>query len=712
MLKADNLIAAFLLFLCLCSSNSYAQWQGKFEQLGDLLPTPNKYRTGSGSPGSHYWQQQADYHIQVVLDDENQTIEGVETITYHNNSPDALRYLWIQLDQNVRASKSIAEETKQSAIESNKAYSKSLSSDLGIIDYEGGYKIHWVNDEAGNPLTYTTNNTMMRVNLPAALTSGSSIQIGIKWSYAIYDRMLIGGRGGYEYFPEDDNYLYTIAQWYPRMCVYDDVVGWQNKQFLGNGEFALTFGSFDVSITVPEDHIVAATGELQNENDVLSSTQLERLNLARKSRAKPIVIATEEEAQLREQTRKQRTKTWQFKADSVRDFAFATSRKFIWDAQVVELIGRNVLAMSFYPKEGNPLWERESTRALKNALEVYSERLFTYPYPVAISVNSADQGMEYPMLAFNSGRPKANGKYDSYIEEGLVDVVIHELGHNYFPMIINSDERLHGWMDEGINSYFELQTKRSRYPKQENWGSARSMIPYMMRPALSQIPIMSTQDNQVFTTITTYGLTSAALDVLREVILGPELFDFAFKNYAYNWKFKHPKPADFFRSMEDASGVDLDWFWRGWFYETDPVDISVDEVKWFRIDASMADQKIKNSIVDKPSKWTILNTPESSYTEFRNRFDDLNFLQEINSQNIYEITFSNVGGRISPIVIRFTFTDGSIELIQLPAEIWRYDEEKIIKAFLFEKVLKSVTIDPQELTGDVNTMNNYYPRKD
>ncbi len=688
-----------------------APWQGQFEQLGKLLPTPNSYRTADGAPGPDYWQQQADYKIKVTLDDENQRIYGEEVITYHNNSPDDLTYLWLQLDQNVRAKGNLNEQTRNTSIsEYEKVRSRQLVVDLAAFNYDGGYELKSVSNIDRSPLDYIVNRTMMRLELPEPLASGKQFQFAIKWSYNVYDRMKLEGRGGYEYFPKDDNYLYTIAQWYPRMCVYDDVVGWQNKQFIENGEFALTFGNFEVEITAPKDHIVAATGMLQNPNDVLTDAQKIQLEKAKNSFDKPIIIANEKEALNREGKRSKETSIWKFRASNVRDFAFASSRKFIWDAQAVKLPTNTVLAMSYYPKEGNPLWERESTKAVKNTLEVYSERLFDYPYPVAISVNSADQGMEYPMISFNSGRPQKNGKYGKHILAALTDVVIHEAGHNYFPMIVNSDEKLYAWMDEGINSFFELETKRARYPEQQNWGTAQSIAPYLGVEQIAERPPMTNPENLLFPSVSSYGKPSAALDILRQVIMGPELFDHAIKEYANRWRFKHPKPADFFRTMEDASGVDLDWFWRGWFFESKPVDIAIQKVKWFKTDVDRKEMTNNDKWSKTPQPFTILKTTESAYREFKNRFNDEKFISSLKDKNIYELTFKNVGGLVTPIVLAFSFEEGSTVMETIPAEIWRYNEEEVAKVFVFDKILNRVSIDPENLTGDVDRRNNVLDR--
>ncbi len=704
------------------------EWGEKFEQLGTDLPTPNSYRNGAGAPGVNYWQQQADYVIDVKIDEKTQVLTGSETITYYNNSPDPLKYLWVQLDQNVRAKGNLSDQTSTNRV-SDSVAAKFFQSRMGDFDYDGGYKISAVKDASGKDLSYMINRTMMRIDLPQPLKKGEQFTFGIDWSYNIYDRMVIGGRGGYEYFPEDDNYAFTCAQWYPRMAVYDDYEGWQNKQFIGRGEFALTFGDFEVNITVPEDHIVAATGELQNAKDVLSKDQFSRLEKARETFDEPVFIVTQKEAEANEKDKATKTSTWQFKAENVRDFAFATSRKYIWDAQAVQLESSAPLAMSFYPKEGNPLWERESTKAIKNTLEVYSERTFDYPYPVAISVNAANQGMEYPMICFNYGRPDENGQYSERTRDGNVSVIVHEVGHNYFPMIVNSDERQWTWMDEGLNTFLEKETKRERYPDLDVvWGTPKSVIPYMKGDKENIRPIMTNSEQVVQFGYNAYGKPSAALTALREVVMGPELFDAAFKEYANRWKFKHPKPADFFRTMEDASAVDLDWFWRGWFYSVDYVDVAVKDVRWYRMRNEQGDVENKGRTVqqgeisaneagtmdfsDGPEPFSLIATAPRYYGEFQNRVDDEAIMQKMADKNYYEVTFANNGGLVTPLLLEFTFKDGTKSTEKIPAEIWRYNEQEVTKVFMFDKEVESINLDPEELTGDAELNDNMFPRVD
>ena len=707
-------------------------YQQKFEQLGTTLPTPNTYRNAAGGPGHQYWQQQADYDISVTLDDSNQSIKGSETITYTNNSPDVLGYLWVQLDQNMRADGSNTRKTSTSRI-NNTLPAKVLQRYSNEYDYQGGYKLHKVTDIKGNELVYTVNSTMMRVELPEALGTGDSFGFKIDWSYNINDRMLDGGRSGYELFPEDGNYLYTIAQWFPRMAVYDDVNGWQNKQFLGKGEFALPFGNYAVKITVPADHVVASTGTLNNPKEVLSEETFSKFQRAKNATA-PVIIVSEQEAIFKESNPETvKTKTWEFSADNVRDFAFATSRKFIWDAQGVQIGENKPLAMSFYPKEGNPLWEKHSTEAVVKTLQTYSKYTIDYPYPVAISVHGASIGMEYPMICFNFGRPEKDGSYSDQVKYNMISVIIHEVGHNFFPMIINSDERQWTWMDEGLNTFVQYRTQVEQY---ENFpskrGPASSIVPYMSGDKSFIRPIMTNSEQILQFGNNAYGKPAAALTILRETIMGPELFDYAFKEYARRWAFKHPTPADFFRTMEDASAVDLDWFWRGWFYTTDHVDLGIDEVKWFRVKQSEENverqlsnkkQKVEASessqqsetasdFNDGFSEFEIIPTNDIYYGEFLAKVDDQAIMESVSDQNFYEITFTNNGGLVSPIIIEFTYEDGTKEIEKLPAEIWRLNEQVATKVFVKSKRVANISLDPDGQTADTQVENNFFPKKE
>jgi hypothetical protein len=728
MISMKPVLIGCLMLIVFAAQAQEPQWKGKFEQLDQILPTPNEYRTGSGSPGPRYWQQKADYEIAVELNDTNQSISGAEKITYHNNSPDVLKYLWLQLDQNLFEKESNTGKSSNSSIRDSVA-AKTMAGQLNLYDFDGGYKIKAVKDAAGKPLSFIINKTMMRVDLPQPLKTGEKVSFQVEWSHNINDRNLQGGRSGYEFFPEDGNYVYTIAQFFPRMCVYDDVVGWQNKQFLGRSEFTLPFGDYKVSITAPADHIIAATGMIKNPQQVLTKTELDRFETAKTSFDKPVIIVTQAEATAKEKTKSTEKKTWQFEATNVRDFAFASSRKFIWDAMAVKVGAYTPLAMSYYPKEGNPLWEKESTLAVKNTLEVYSKYTIDYPYPQATSVHAASIGMEYPMICFNFGRPAKDGTYSTATLQRMIGVIVHEVGHNFFPMIINSDERQTTWMDEGIDSFVQLLTELERYPNLD-WSRGRpaGIVPYMKGDKSLMRPLMTSGEQVVQAGAEQYAKAATALFILRETVMGPELFDKSFKEYAQRWAFKHPKPADFFRTMEDASAVDLDWFWKGWFYTTDNCDMSLDDVKWFKVrkDEVTLENKTKtttkgdltaNAAGNKPSDFSqgpqyfsVLPTDGRFYGEFANRLDDKAVISKMENKNFYEITLTNKGGLVMPVIIEWTYKDGSKEIERLPAEIWRINETKVTKVFAKDKEVVNVMLDPQKETADISIEDNAFPR--
>jgi hypothetical protein len=715
--------------------------QSKFAQLDQLLPTPNEYRNASGGPGHAYYQQKADYKIALSIDDKTQKLTGVETITYTNNSPDYLEFLWLQLDQNIYNQDS---ESKLIEVEKMEDFKSIGDVKKRLFYYDGGFKIDAITTTSGQKMSYAINKTMLRINLSKPLAPHTSISFTVKWWYNINDRMAVGGRSGYEYFEKDKNYLYTVAQFFPRMCVYSDVEGWQNKQFLGKGEFALPFGDYEVSITVPADHIVGATGELQNPSNVLTSEERNRFEKAKKSDS-PIIIITQKEAEEKEKNPVSKQKTWVFKATNVRDFAFASSRKFIWDAQKVSVNGKDILAMSYYPKEGNPMWERYSTKLVAHTVKTYSKYTVDYPYPVAISVHSKWIGMEYPMICFNGGRPEEDGTYSEETKYGMWGVIIHEVGHNFFPMIINSDERQWTWMDEGLNTFVQYLTEQEwerGYPSRR--GPAYLIADYMRGDKKFISPIMTNSESIFQFGNNAYGKPATALNILRETIMGRELFDYAFKMYCERWKFKHPTPADFFRTMEDASAVDLDWFWRGWFYSTDHVDISLDNVKWFQLNTQNPEiekgikeqtDKAKDKFIgDTRNKTSIaktINENDASIDDFyakrniykvdaldKKDFEALNAklsdeerkLLNANKQ-FYELSFSNLGGLVSPLIIEATFEDNSTEVIRIPAEIWRMYEDKVSKVLLFNKPVISFRVDPFLETADTDLNNNAWPAR-
>ena len=732
------LIASTIVFISVAQNPNLNY--NKFKQLKEEMATPNVYRTAGGAPGHAYYQNEADYVMNLTLNDQQQKITGTETIIYHNNSQDKLEYLWLQLDQNKRAQSSDSYKIQTGGIKSlNTRSIKNIEP-----EFEGGFNITSVTKKDGSKQAYTIHKTMMRINLDKPLLPGTNFTFNVDWWYNINNRMEIGGRSGYEYFEEDDNYLYTIAQFFPRMCVYNDTEGWQNKQFLGSGEFTLPFGDYDVKIAVPTDHVVAATGNLVNANEILSEEQIKRLELAKKNEKEPVFIVNEKEAIKNEKQRKKGMKTWHFKAENVRDFGWASSRKFIWDAMVVKQKSNDVLAMSFYPKEGNPLWEQYSTKTVAHTLKCYSKYTFDYPYPVAISVHSKWIGMEYPMICFNGGRPDEDGTYSKRTKYGMISVIIHEVGHNYFPMIINSDERQWTWMDEGLNTFLQYLTEQEfekGYPSRR--GPAYRIVDYMKGNKKRISPIMTNSESIHQFGNNAYGKPATAMNILRESIMGRELFDYAFKTYANRWMFKHPNPEDLFRTMEDASSVDLDWFWRGWFYSTDHVDISLDNVRYYKINnqnpnENNAEKKkkfeeikakdisnqrnkdivtyreIDSKLSDFYTSYDEFSTTEKQLKKFENfqsklDEDEKQILKE--DKHYYEIKFKNVGGLVMPIFLDFTLENNTHELVKIPAEIWMKNNTQITKVFAFDKEVKQIELDPFLETADTDRNNNYWPVK-
>ena len=705
----------------------------KFKQMYDLFATPNMYRTASGAPGPEYYQQQADYKIDIELDDKNQKLYGTETITYTNNAKESLDYLWLQLDQNEKARNSnspLVESNKIDPVFSAQSFSRKYLEE----DFDGGFKIEYVKDSQGKAMQYTVNQTMMRIELPQVLKFGEKISFSIKWWYNINNYTIDGGRSGYEHFEKDGNNLYVIAQFYPRMAVYNDVEGWQNMQFWGSGEFALPFGNFEVNITVPADHILEATGTLLNRSEVFTPEQLKRYKLAEQSFDKPVIVVTQAEAEAREKGFSTAKKTWKFKAENVRDFGISTSRKFIYDAMAVKTGNTTAMAISLYPKEGNPLWEEYSTRIVAHTLKSYSSYTFDYPYPKAISINARDQGMEYPMICWNFGRPDENGKYTDQTKYGMLGVICHEIGHNYFPMIVNSDERQWTWMDEGLNSFLEYLAEISfdpNFPTRK--GPAKNIVPYMSGDQKGLEPIMTNSESIRQFGNNAYGKPATALNILRETIMGHELFDYAFKTYANRWKFKHPTPEDFFRTMEDASAVDLDWFWRGWFYTTDYNDIGIKEVNKYFVSndpskevADFLKKRRRRDSKQGPMVYMIAEGSEDFKPEMNKPFKivDYKVLDEFVNQNFseeekkklnepkffYQVTFNKPGGLVMPIILEITFEDGTTENHYFPAQIWRMNDQEVNRTFATQKAIIKIQIDPKLETADIDTTNNSWPK--
>ena len=723
----------------------------KFKQLNEDITTPNTYRTAAGYPGHDYWQQEADYDMNLVIDDENQILYGEETITFHNNSPDQLGYLWVQLDQNVRALDSDSYKIQSSGdFGAQRGREKMMvgeSIPLNTLqnfyrDFDGGFKIEHVKDALNRDLPYIINKTMMRIDLPRPLRAGEVYKFKIKWWYNINDHIRDGGRSGYEYFEDDDNYIYTIAQFFPRMCMYNDIYGWQNKQFLGRGEFTLIFGDYDVKITVPADHILGATGVLQNSQQVLTKDQITRLEES-KTADDPVKIVTNSEALENEKTHSEETKTWHFKAENVRDYAFATSRKYIWDAIGVDVGENTVMAMSYYPNEAEPLWGQYSTKSVAHTVEVYSKYTFDYPYPVAISAHIDRMGMEYPMICFNGYRPEEDGTYSERTKKGLIGVIIHEVGHFWFPMIVNSDERQWTWMDEGLNSFMDDIAGREWDTELFHPSSnTEYIINYMKGDKSNIMPIMTNSESIYQFGANAYGKPTLALNILRDTIMGRELFDYAFKEYSKTWMFKHPTPTDFFRIMENASAVDLDWFWRGWFFSNDHVDLSIESVDWYQLEMDPEAQKSYKKKADNKSQYysAMLDEKdiESTVTDrdpatrdfyddydknqvtkkdkrqHRDFMDDLSDKEsELINQNdhFYSVRFSDNGGIIMPIILEFEYEDGEKEVIEIPVEIWRFNRGEVTKVFKTEKPIKNMTLDPFFQIADVERNNNHWPEK-
>ena len=707
----------------------------KFSQMYAEMATPNMFRTASGAPGPAYYQQRADYKINLELDDKASKMYGSETVTYYNNAPESLDYLWVQLDQN------IARRDSQTPLIDSQTMPQATSVENFTKTYmgkgfDGGFNLEYVKDEKGNGMKYTVNNTMMRIDLPKPLKKGEKVVFSIKWWYNINDYMKDGGNGrsGYEVFP-DGNKIYVIAQFYPRMCVYNDVEGWQNMQFWGRSEFALTFGNYDVKITVPADHILDGTGVLQNRSEVYTAEQEKRWQLAENSFDKPVIIVTQAEATAAEKSFATTKKTWHLKAENVRDFAFSTSRKFILDAMAVQVGNSKPMAISMYPKEANPLWENLSTIAVAHTLKTYSKYTFEYPYPKAISVSAEDQGMEYPMICWNFGRPDENGKISDRVKYGMLGVIIHEVGHNFFPMIVNSDERQWTWMDEGLNTFLEYLTEQEfdkNFPADR--GPAKSIVPYMKGNQQFLEPIMSHGDVVYNFGANAYGKPATGLNILRETIMGHELFDHAFKTYANRWKFKHPTPEDFFRTMEDASAVDLDWFWKGWFYSTDVVDLGIKNVKQFYVteDASKEaaaavnrrGRRMPNSgpmiyLVNsesaelKPESKTALETEKvmalNDYLNKNYNAEEKAALK--NPKYFYEVEFDKPGSLMMPIIAELQFEDGTSETHKFPVQIWRRNNTTAKRVFATEKKVVKIQLDPKLETADIDVTNNTWPKE-
>ncbi|MEH6697310.1 MAG: M1 family metallopeptidase [Brevundimonas sp.] len=739
---------------------SRGTYEDKFRQFeGESWPSPNDYRTASGAPGHRYWQQQVDYVIDVRLDEDAKALTASQRITYHNNSPDTLTYLWILLDQQDMAEGSMASVASPSSSSETYQFFEALGFERGQT-WAGGFQNIVVKGTDGRPLNITQVDALLRVDLPRPLAPGERISFDMTYAMPFAQTMVTGARSGYECFPGSTpagNCIFQAAQWFPRLAAYSDYEGWHTLPFLGSGEFPLEFGNYEVSITVPADHVVAASGELQNSRDVLTREQQARMEQARSATDAPVYVVTPDEAAAREQGRSTDTRTWRFEAENVRDFAWAASRGFVWDAMAVRQDEPGaeyptVMAMSFYTKEARPMWDTYSTRAVAHAIDVYGSFTFPYPYPTAQSVNGPVGGMEYPMITFNGARPTRdengniiNGDETKY---ALVDVIIHEIGHIWFPMIINSDERQWTWMDEGINTFLEYQATKLWDPDFPSRGEPRDIVGFMTSD--NQVPLMTRYDTALNAGYVGYLKPGTALVVLRETVMGRELFDRAFREYAERWKFKRATPYDFFRTMEESSGMDLDWFWRGWFYSTDHVDISLENVVQARLATDEDEEESEGppppgepeaEVVEPPVPLTIANNAGMQTVIERNpsidAYDDsadgaypltdeqrraigrggrqmiMPLIQEAQAfdSNVYRFSFKNVGGVVMPIILKLTFDDGTSEMVRIPAEIWRYNSQEVSWQYVTDKTLVQTEVDPDWETADADRENNYFPRR-
>ncbi|MCH2161873.1 MAG: M1 family metallopeptidase [Phycisphaerales bacterium] len=723
-----------------------------FRQLDEILPTPTDVRLASGAPGPGYWQQKVDYDIKVRLDAEAHRLDGSERITYRNNSPHTLTYLWMQIDQNRFRQDSIGRQAGSTPDLREDQSIRWLRQQMEQQEFEGGAEISRVESAGGAPIAHTIIGTMMRIDLPKPLKPGDSITYDVDWNAPIIPSTTMRARSGYEWFVDDNNAIYEIAQWFPRLCAYTDDDGWQNKQFTGRSEFALEFGDYDLAINVPRTFVVASSGVLQNDREVLTAEQRKRLKAA-ETAERPMFVITPEEAQANEdldqlmvERGERGDRTWRFRAENVRDVAWAASPKFAWDAWGVEVPqtdGQRTMAMSFFPNEGEPMWSRFSTQAVAHTVEVYSRQTIPYPYPVAISVNGPVGGMEYPMICFNGPRPEPDGTYTERTKKGLIGVIIHEVGHFWFPMIINSDERQWTWMDEGINTFVQfLAQEEWSDDYQSRRGEPQDIISFMIDER--QRPIMTHGESILQRGPNAYAKPATALNILRETVLGRENFDYAFREYCRRWAFKHPEPADFFRTMDDASGVDLDWFWRGWFYSTDHVDIAVEKINAFTVEPQ--DPDIRKPLLaaerdsERPSLSQARNAPlakrSDRYPElldFYDSFDELDVTPEDrrsferfmagledsdrevldafngNPLHFTVVRFRNHGGLVMPLPLEITYEDGRVEAVTIPVEIWKLDPEVCTRMFVSESPIVRVTMDPARELADADRTNNTYP---
>ena len=732
----------FTLFLgmtiCALVAHPIEFHQDPFRQLEEAWPAPSEVRLASGAPGPKYWQQLADYDLKIELNEKKHLLTGSGRVSYHNKSPHTLNYLWVSLDRNRLNAASAGHQTAEAPTLPDISMSR-FNMLMVEEKLEGGFKIDSLVTDQGGELKHRIVDTMMRIDLAQPLKPGKSFSFRIAWHYTLNDHQDARSRSAFEKF-KDGNKVFEIAQWFPRMAAYNDVRGWQNKQFLGRGEFALEFGDYKVAITVPDDHVVSATGELRNAKQCLKPEWQKRLKKAEKAK-NPVMIITSEEAEKNGKSRPKGTKTWVFEAENVRDFAWATSRKFAWDAKLHQLNGKGkkIWAMSYWPHEFTPLWKKYSTHAVIQTLDVYSKFTFDYPYPVAISVGGPVWGMEYPMICFNGPRPEDDGTYTEKTKNQLISIVIHEVGHNWFPMIVNSDERQWTWMDEGLNSFLQTLTEAEWQKHYPSRGDPRKIGTYMTSP--NQVPIMTNSESILQFGPNAYAKPAVGLSILRETIMGREAFDHAFQEFSMRWMFKRPEPADFFRSIEDAAGIDLDWFWYSWFYTTKHVDLAVTGIKRYVLDDGNPEGQAKrekeedkefkkNSITDERNK----KLPK--YTDGRK--DLIDFYDKLKRFNVTDeekekfanslaklkpherkllktkkdfqvVTFKNNGGVIMPILVELEFKNGKKKQVHIPAEMWKKNPREIKRLFITKHPITKVRIDPGDRTADTNSSNNVWP---
>ncbi len=740
------------LLLGLCSMSRAADAPGPyavspgpdpFAQIDSLLPAPSEARLPSGAPGPAYWQQKVSYKLDLTIDEDARMLRGKEHVAYQNNSPHTLTYLWLALESNQAAPFSdgaLAKTWKDNGEVTVDDFRRVLMA----REFDGSTKILALKDAAGNDLAHTLNKGMLKVDLPKPLPAGGTFEFDLAWEYLINNTKLIPVRSGYEVL-DDGTCIFGMAYCYPRLCAYTDYGGWRLKQPIRYGEFTLEFGDFEASITVPADHIVGATGALLNPGEVLTAERQSRLKEADSAKT-PVVIVSKDEADAARKKPAKESRTWKFAATNVRDFAFATSRAFVWDAWGVKIDGRTVRCQSLYPREGMPLWDKYATQAVAHAVEVYSDVTgIPYPWPHATAVLGAHPsgGMEYPMISFNSPRPEKDGSYTERTKWSVIRVIIHETGHNWFPMIVNSDERHWMWLDEGFNSFVQGFAERSwKEDPKITTAQPRFAVEYLLSPAHQ--PLMTLPDSLQNVSQNAYFKTSVGLTMLRETILGRPLFDAAFKEYCRRWAFKRAEPADFFRTMEDASGMDLDWFWRGWFFSTSTSDVEVVSVARRALhggDPAKAGERNKAREAKQPSSITherdlAAGVPRriEKFPGLKDFYDDFDphaptdkqtddfqkFLQRLTpeekaalqfDQPVYEVKLKNHGQLPMPLILKLEFDDQSSDIRRYPAEIWRLANGELSVLVVAPRPIVAVTADPYNETADTNFTNNRFPRQ-